>query len=109
MRQESIGLLLSSGYIESLLAAFQPEDKPATAKTDYGLPISLSAREMEVLSLIAESKSNQEISAQPYLALNTVKRHAYNIYVRLGVKKRTQAVGLDPIISPTEIDTFMAR
>ena len=63
-----------------------------TAHLEDGLPISLSAREMEVLALIAEGKSNQEISAELYLALNTVKRHAYNIYAKLEVKKRTQAV-----------------
>ena len=49
-------------------------------------------REMQVLALIAEGKSNQEISAELYLALNTVKRHAYNIFAKLEVKKRTQAV-----------------
>jgi LuxR family maltose regulon positive regulatory protein len=47
---------------------------------------------MEVLALIAQGKSNQEISAELYLALNTVKRHAYNIYTKLEVKKRTHAV-----------------
>jgi len=52
----------------------------------------LSARELEVLSLIAEGKSNQEIATQLYLSLNTVKRHAYNIYAKLSVNKRTQAV-----------------
>jgi ATP/maltotriose-dependent transcriptional regulator MalT len=46
------------------------------------------------LKLIAEGKSNQEISAELYLALNTVKRHAYNIYAKLGVQKRTQAVSI---------------
>jgi LuxR family maltose regulon positive regulatory protein len=65
---------------------------PTTARMEDGLPISLSAREMEVLALIAEGKSNQEISAELYLALNTVKRHVYNIYTKLEVKKRTQAV-----------------
>jgi LuxR family maltose regulon positive regulatory protein len=47
---------------------------------------------MDVLGLIAEGKSNQEISAELYLALNTVKRHTHNIYGKLEVKKRTQAV-----------------
>jgi ATP/maltotriose-dependent transcriptional regulator MalT len=47
---------------------------------------------MEVLALIAAGKSNQEISAELYLALNTVKRHAYNIYTKLEVRKRTHAV-----------------
>ena len=42
--------------------------------------------------MIAAGKSNQEISAQFYLTLNTVKRHAYNIYAKLEVNKRTQAV-----------------
>ena len=45
-----------------------------------------------MLSLIAEGKSNQEIAEQLYLALNTVKRHASNIYDKLDVKKRTEAV-----------------
>jgi LuxR family transcriptional regulator, maltose regulon positive regulatory protein len=65
---------------------------PTTTHLEDGLPVSLSAREMEVLALIAEGKSNQEISAELYLALNMVKRHAYNIYTKLEVKKRTQAV-----------------
>lgn len=105
-KQRSNRILPSPGYIESLLDALQPaiaadqthlqvvhnQDKPAAARTEFGLPVSLSAREMEVLSLIAEGKSNQEISAQLYLALNTVKRHAYNIYAKLDVKKRTHAV-----------------
>jgi LuxR family maltose regulon positive regulatory protein len=65
---------------------------PATARTPEGLPITLSAREVEVLALIAEGRSNHEISAQLFLALNTVKRHAYNIFTKLDVKSRTQAV-----------------
>lgn len=104
-RQDAIGTLPSLDYIDSLLETLQPESavpshpraaavsgSPASAQTDYGLPITLSAREMEVLSLIAEGKSNGEISAQLFLALNTVKRHAYNIYAKLEVKKRTHAV-----------------
>ncbi len=63
---------------------------PATTGEDYR--DILSARESEVLSLIADGQSNQEIAEQLCLALNTVKRHAYNIYAKLDVKKRTQAV-----------------
>jgi LuxR family maltose regulon positive regulatory protein len=64
----------------------------AAAKTQDDFTIFLSARELEVLSLIAAGKSNEEIAAQLYLALNTVKRHASNIYDKLEVKKRTEAV-----------------
>lgn len=106
MQQASGSHLPSVAFIDSLLEAIQrtetsrksdhrPVDQRAgltTAYLEYGFPISLSAREMEVLVLIAEGKSNQEISAELYLALNTVKRHVYNIFAKLEVKKRTQAV-----------------
>jgi LuxR family maltose regulon positive regulatory protein len=106
IQQESGSHLPSMEFIDSLLVAIRstetgresghrPVDRrasPKTAHLDDGFPISLSAREMEVLALIAIGKSNQEISAELYLALNTVKRHIYNIFAKLEVKKRTQAV-----------------
>jgi LuxR family maltose regulon positive regulatory protein len=106
MQQESGSYLPSVAFIDSLLEALQRTETgreieqrlveeragPTTARLEDGFPVSLSAREIEVLALIAEGKSNQEISAELYLALNTVKRHAYNIYAKLEVKKRTQAV-----------------
>ena len=52
----------------------------------------LSAREMEVLKLICDGKSNQEIADELVIALDTVKRHANNIYSKLGVKRRAQAM-----------------
>ena len=52
----------------------------------------LSRRELEVLSLIAEGLSNQEIARRLVISLRTVKWHASNIYGKLGVKNRTQAV-----------------
>ena len=52
----------------------------------------LSAREREVLQLIAKGLSNQEIATQLYLSLHTVKIHARNIYAKLGAANRTQAV-----------------
>ena len=106
--QEFDSLLPSTAFIKSLRTDLQGEvpsespplpggriaGEPFSAKTEDGLPITLSAREVEVLKMIAEGKSNQEISAELYLALNTVKRHAYNIYAKLGVQKRTQAVSV---------------
>jgi LuxR family maltose regulon positive regulatory protein len=105
-QQELGGHLPSLAFISSLSEAIQPgwAAKPANqqpveqstgkkiAYLEDGLPIALSAREMEVLGLIAEGRSNQEISDKLYLALNTVKRHAYNIYAKLETNKRTQAV-----------------
>ncbi len=53
---------------------------------------SLSDRELEVLSLINQGYSNAEIAQQLYIAIGTVKRHINNIYGKLDVKSRTQAI-----------------
>lgn len=52
----------------------------------------LSERELEVLRLICTGKSNQEIADELFIALDTVKRHANNIYGKLSVKRRAQAI-----------------
>jgi LuxR family maltose regulon positive regulatory protein len=52
----------------------------------------LSARELEVLQLIADGFSNREIAEKLVLAVTTVKKHASNIYGKLGVRSRTEAV-----------------
>ncbi|MEH6449477.1 MAG: LuxR C-terminal-related transcriptional regulator [Oleispira sp.] len=53
---------------------------------------NLSAREQEVLGLIAEGNSNQEIADKLFISLHTVKTHARKINVKLGAKSRTQAI-----------------
>ena len=52
----------------------------------------LSPRELEVLYLIAKGFTNKEIGKRLFLAINTVKGHNRNIFGKLGVKNRTQAV-----------------
>jgi LuxR family maltose regulon positive regulatory protein len=52
----------------------------------------LSQRELEVLQLIAQGRSNHEISEQLFLALDTVKGHNRRIYDKLHVQRRTEAV-----------------
>ncbi len=52
----------------------------------------LSARELEILALIAAGLKNQEIAGQLVISLNTVLYHNKNIYSKLGVGKRTLAV-----------------
>ena len=85
------------GYVRQLLAAF-PADGPEQATptrtrgAGAGLAEPVSERELEILSLIAEGLTNQEIAARLYLSLHTVKAHARNIYAKLGVSSRTQAV-----------------
>ncbi len=52
----------------------------------------LSDREAEVLAAIAQGKSNQEIAEALFVSTNTIKTHISNIYSKLGVNRRTQAI-----------------
>jgi LuxR family maltose regulon positive regulatory protein len=52
----------------------------------------LSLRELEILTKISEGLSNQEIAYKLHLSLSTVKVHTYNIFRKLNVHNRTQAV-----------------
>jgi LuxR family maltose regulon positive regulatory protein len=53
---------------------------------------AITRREQEVLDLIAAGLSNQEIADELVISVATVKRHTVNIYGKLGVNRRTQAV-----------------
>jgi DNA-binding NarL/FixJ family response regulator len=61
------------------------------APRSQALPEPLSARELEILRLIATGASNREIAARLYLAEGTVKNHVTEILDKLGVADRTQA------------------
>lgn len=54
--------------------------------------LGLSSREMEVLQLMADGLSNQEIAERLFLSLPTVKTHSSKLFEKLDVKRRTQAV-----------------
>lgn len=61
-------------------------------KQEYKPHEELTEREREILLLIAEGKSNQEIADELFIALKTVKTHVSNILNKLNVSDRTQAV-----------------
>ncbi|MDQ3111259.1 MAG: response regulator transcription factor [Bacteroidota bacterium] len=52
----------------------------------------ISNRELEVLQLIANGLSNQEIADKLFVSLNTVKTHTSNLFIKLDVSRRTQAI-----------------
>jgi LuxR family maltose regulon positive regulatory protein len=84
-------------YVRQLLAAFPAADAEQTPSStppevETGFVEPLSEREIEVLQLIAEGLTNQEVANRLYLSLHTIKVHARNIYSKLDVKNRTQAV-----------------
>jgi ATP/maltotriose-dependent transcriptional regulator MalT len=68
-------------------------EAPAKRKSaNYALLEPLSGREVEVLGLIAQGLSNREIAQRLVLSVGTVKVHTRNIYGKLGVGSRTQAL-----------------
>ncbi|MCB0167567.1 MAG: tetratricopeptide repeat protein, partial [Anaerolineae bacterium] len=62
----------------------QPPDQP--------LVEPLSERELEVLQLLAEGLTNQQIAEKLFVVIGTIKKHTSNIYGKLGVSNRTQAI-----------------
>jgi len=84
---------IQAGYATELLDAMG-EAVSATQAPAQILIEPLTVRELEVMRLIEAGCSNQEIAAKLVVSIATVKRHISNIYAKLGVKSRTQAVAL---------------
>jgi len=70
----------------------QPQNIPSSSIAPQPLIEPLSERELEVLRLIAQGLSNQEITRKLFVALSTVKGHNLRIFAKLGAKSRTEAV-----------------
>jgi len=89
---------LNHSYIDQLLGAFntrEPEEEKAgkiESSSDSKLVEPLSDREIEVLQCIAEGLSNREVAQKLSISITTIKSHTRNIYGKLGVNSRTQAV-----------------
>ena len=79
-------------YVRHLLSCFREAQLQAPVGGG-GLVEPLTDRELEVLRLVAAGLSNVEIAGQLVLAVGTVKKHISNIYGKLGVKRRAQAIG----------------
>jgi NarL family two-component system response regulator LiaR len=54
--------------------------------------LGMSKRELEVLQLMAEGLSNQEIARKLFVSLNTIKTHSSKIFEKMDVQRRTQAI-----------------
>jgi len=87
---------IMSNYAERLLAGLGFERRQDETKSwlpsDQPLIEPLSQRELEVLQLIAQGFSNQEICERLFLALDTVKGHNRRIFNKLQVQRRTEAI-----------------
>jgi NarL family two-component system response regulator LiaR len=89
-----LALKLSKPKIETVVV----EKQVYISRDDFVLDqslvarLELSKRELEILGLLAQGHSNQEIAAELFVSLSTVKTHIQNMYEKLEVKRRTQAV-----------------
>ncbi len=66
---------------------------PRDEQTVYAVAASISPREQQILKLVCFGLSNQEIATQCSISVSTVKTHLENIYRKIGVSSRTQAIG----------------
>jgi len=65
---------------------------PFAPNTDQQQTLGITARELEILTLIARGLSNREIATHLFVSENTVKTHCARVFDKLGAARRTQAV-----------------
>ena len=86
LRQEARAGRLDAESVEAVLVA---AGHRASRRTPQ--PAGLTAREIEVLRLVAQGRSNREIAAELFIAEKTARNHVEHVYAKLGVNNRTQA------------------
>jgi LuxR family maltose regulon positive regulatory protein len=82
---------VTPAFTKRLLAAF-PENQVGQQADQSGLYEALSEREIEVLRLIGEGLSNEEVGARLFISPHTAKTHTRTIYAKLDVHNRTAAI-----------------
>jgi len=90
-----LALKLSKPKIETVVVekeVYVTRNENFVLDTSLVSQLELSKRELEILSLLAQGHSNQEIAAKLFVSLSTVKTHIQNLFEKLDVKRRTQAV-----------------
>jgi DNA-binding NarL/FixJ family response regulator len=86
----AIGIAISRKlFVRTLIVK---EQQPATIDQEQLLKAGISKREAEILVLIHEGLSNQQIADKLFLSEHTVKKHISNIFQKLQVERRTEAI-----------------
>lgn len=85
-----IGIVLSRKLFSQTIVV--TEQKPAVLNDEKLLASGLSKREAEILLLIHDGLSNQQIAGKLFISEHTVKKHISNIFLKLNVERRTEAI-----------------
>lgn len=83
---------VAPAFVQTLLTLFSQPRVPESKTNQPALAEPISKRELEVLRLVSEGLSNQEISERLHRALSTIKGHNKSIYEKLNVQRRTEAI-----------------
>ena len=84
--------MIAPSVTTRLIATFRDKAERAGVPRDPAVLDDLTAREHEVLVLVARGMTNGEIAAHLFLSEGTVKTHVKRIFAKLGLRDRTQAV-----------------
>lgn len=90
-----LALKLSRPKVETVVVEKQvivARDEKFQVNTEAIAQLEISKRELEILNLMAQGHSNEEIASTLFVSLSTVKTHNQNLFFKLDVKRRTQAV-----------------
>lgn len=90
-----LALKLSKPKIQTVIVekkVFIERKENFVINTSLIAELQLSKRELEILNLLAQGHSNQEIASQLFVSLSTIKAHNQNLFNKLDVKRRIQAV-----------------
>jgi LuxR family maltose regulon positive regulatory protein len=79
-------------YLDSILDACRAAFGESTRPQPGELLDTLTPRELEIMRLISKGYSNPKIASELVVTINTIKKHTSNIYGKLGVRSRTQAI-----------------
>ena len=85
-----IGMVISRKLFTRTITITSPQ--PDTLNYDQLLKAGISKREADILLLINEGLSNQQIADKLFISENTIKKHISNIFQKLQVERRTEAI-----------------
>ena len=89
---ELLRAVLAATSVDEVLGGVTVTSDSVAVEHRLGQDVGLTPREVDVLALITQGLSNQEIAEQSYLSINSVKTYIRSAYRRIGVTSRSQAV-----------------